>query len=603
MKVVICTTPIRPSPTQYPPFGSMVLIQSLRPAGYDPYFYDIDGLRPTFEEVVEFFKEQAPDVVGISAVVSTAYTYTKKLANAIKEVSPHTKIVVGGNLAASSEILLRLCEVDVCCIGEGEGVIVNLVKYWETHKTVDDYSQLRQIKGIAFLDEDGEMMFTGYDVPIPAAQFLDPDWAILDQNSRIENYIKSDPQKRYEFARDPRTFEHHRSGKMMATVITAKGCVARCTFCHRWDRGYRHWPVDKIINNIKYLVDRYNVGFIDFGDENFGSDRKKLDELIEAMTPLDILYKVTGVRCRSVDPDLLRSLKESGCVAIYYGMETGSPHMLEVMEKNTNLQMNIDAARWTHEAGLYTIYQMVLAMPGEDHKTVAETSDFLQKITEYLPEPPRRRMSINYIQALPGTPVYEYARERGLIGKSLDEEEKYLMSISDIDAADDSKFLNFTEYDYLTVKSWRPGIVFDTQANWYKKHNWVSESEALKAALLDAQPDPDTEAGEDEDYSRGGYFNLPKALINRPLFYRLLSHPLCYPLRAMFPIGYVLTKKSARDLPRRQYLAYLWEYVLCRLKRRPGLKDFKSLRGVMKERTPAPATKSEESMLSMREGR
>ena len=109
MKIVICTTPIRPEPTPYPPFGSIALIQSLRLAGYDPYFYDIDGLRPTFEEVSQFFRDEAPDVVGISAVVSTAYAYTKKLASEIKAACPQAKIVVGGNLAASAEILLRFC--------------------------------------------------------------------------------------------------------------------------------------------------------------------------------------------------------------------------------------------------------------------------------------------------------------------------------------------------------------------------------------------------------------------------------------------------------------------------------------------------------------
>lgn len=133
MKLIICTTPIRPEPTEYPPFGSMAVIQSLQSAGYEPYFYDIDGLRPTFEEVSQFFSDRAPDVVGISAVVSTAYAYTKMLSQAIRNRSPNTKIVVGGNLAASSEILLRFCEVDACVVGEGENVIVNLVKYWESH--------------------------------------------------------------------------------------------------------------------------------------------------------------------------------------------------------------------------------------------------------------------------------------------------------------------------------------------------------------------------------------------------------------------------------------------------------------------------------------
>ena len=91
MNIVLCTTPIRPSPTNYPPFGSMALIQSLRSAGYDPYFYDIDGLRPSFEQVVDFFKERAPDVLAVSAVVSTAYAYTKKLVHAVKEVSRKRK--------------------------------------------------------------------------------------------------------------------------------------------------------------------------------------------------------------------------------------------------------------------------------------------------------------------------------------------------------------------------------------------------------------------------------------------------------------------------------------------------------------------------------
>jgi anaerobic magnesium-protoporphyrin IX monomethyl ester cyclase len=73
----------------------MVIIQSLRAAGYDLAFYHIDALRPSFQEVVQFFKDQAPDVVGISAVVSTAYAYSKDLAAGVREASLKTKIVAG----------------------------------------------------------------------------------------------------------------------------------------------------------------------------------------------------------------------------------------------------------------------------------------------------------------------------------------------------------------------------------------------------------------------------------------------------------------------------------------------------------------------------
>lgn len=598
MKIVICTTPIRPEPTSYPPFGSMALISSLRAAGHDPYFYDIDGLRPSFEEVSQFFREYSPDMVGISAVVSTAYSYTKRLAADIKSSTPNAKIVVGGNLAASAEILLRLCEIDVCGIGEGENIITELANYWEGYQDGDDYSKLGKIKGLSYLGSDNEMAFTGYVTPIPAEDFQIPDWKILEQYSDIDLYVH-DPITRHDLARDPRSYEPHRRGKKLATTITAKGCVARCTFCHRWDRGYRHWEVDRIIENITYLMDNYNVGFISFGDENFGSDRRKLDDFIERISELDIIYQVSGVRCRSVDPDVLARLKASGCAAMYYGMETGSPRMLEVMEKGAKIQNNLDAALWTHQAGIHTIYQMVLGMPGEDRKTISETSAFIQSVTEYLPEPPDRRLSINYIQALPGTPVYEYARSTGQIGNSLEEEEKYLISISDVDASDDSTFLNFTQDDYLTVQSWRQKILFEAGANWYKKHNWKNAANGSSPAITNAGAA--TEEVE-EDYRRGGYFNLSKTIIRHPNFYRVMSSPLGLPLRFIYPVTFVLAK-NLKNLPKRRVIAHVGEYLKRRLIRASRPKEFVSLRKVMKERTSIPLTKSEESMLPMREGR
>lgn len=78
MNMIICTVPIRPKPTDYPPFGSLAVIQALRRAGFEPNFYDIDALRPSFSEVVEHVRSEAPDIVGISAVVSTAYGYVKR---------------------------------------------------------------------------------------------------------------------------------------------------------------------------------------------------------------------------------------------------------------------------------------------------------------------------------------------------------------------------------------------------------------------------------------------------------------------------------------------------------------------------------------------
>src|SRR5437870_8562916 len=56
------------------------------------------------------------------------------------------------------------------------------------------------------------------------------------------------------------------------------------------------------------------------------------------------------------------------------------------MEKNATLESNIRAALWTEEQQLYTIYQLVLAMPGENAETVAETLDFIKRSEEHTSE-------------------------------------------------------------------------------------------------------------------------------------------------------------------------------------------------------------------------
>lgn len=602
MRIVICTTPIRPVPTTYPPFGSLAVIQSLRAAGYDPHFLDIDGLRPKFAEVRRFFETHQPDVVGISAVVSTAYAYTKRLCGMIREVCPNARIVIGGNLAASAELLLRVCGADVCVTGEGEIPIVKLVEHFGGHAAIDRRA-LKDIKGIVLLDDSGNVAFTGYEAQITPQDLLDPDFSILEQYSRIENYI-CDPLARDEFAHDPRSRQPHRVGQKMSTVVFTKGCVARCTFCHRWDKGFRQIPVEKFVKRIAYLKERYNVGFLKFGDENFGSDRRATDQLIEALKPLDLLWSVSGVRCRTVDLQLLQRMKAAGCVALYYGIESGSQRMLDVMEKNTTVEQNLRAARWTSEAGLFTIYQFVLGMPGENESTIAETTEFVKQVTEPLDEPPVSRLSINYIQALPGTPVYEYARETGLIGKGLEGEEEYLLRISDVNAADSRNVINYTVYDDITLQSWKPRILMEATAHYYRRHGLQPRIPAWKVPVAFAAlalprrwrhvlvGRPAADDRNPDSYKDGGYFNIGDLLFE--------YHPLLHRFHRPLLLAY-LCVSAVRERAGHRVVRFLVGRL--GIGRRPPTGDYRSLRKVMKDIAPAPVTVTDISMRPLREGR
>ena len=473
MKLCICTTPIRPNPTPFPPFGSMAVIQALRKVDVKASFYHIDYHRYNHSQISEYFASQQFDMVGISAVVSTAYAYTKYLIKLIKDVSPKTIVFVGGNLAASAEILHRKANADYCVIGDGEIIAQNLVTAIKEKKTSDD--DLNKILGITYLDSKNKFTFTGYDHPLPADMLERPDYSILEEDNSINYYIGKTRSAQ--------------NSEIAATVIVAKGCVAKCTFCHRFEKGYRVSPVDSLINHMKMLKEKYNVSFIQIGDENFGSNKKETIKLIKEMKSLGLKWCSNGVRVHTINFEDLKLWKECGCVAVSYGNETGSPTMLKVMEKKVTLKQNIQALKDTYDAGLDNNIQLVVGMPGETDKTIDETIDYLFKTMPYYPDRLRKNVtyeiSINYAQALPGTPLYEYAREHGYVGKDIDSEEAYLLKISDTDAYDSDHFINYTQQPLLKALSWRPKILWKIFREHAKTNLKISPSKfSLLLSLL-----------------------------------------------------------------------------------------------------------------------
>jgi hypothetical protein len=185
--------------------------------------------------------------------------------------------------------------------------------------------------------------------------------------------------------------------------------------------------------------------------------------------PFNLFWKVGGMRVNLVTPAIIAMMKDAGCRCIIYGTETGSERMLKVMQKAVAHQDNYNAMKWTVEAGIFTTPQLVIGMPGESRITIEETADFVAYAMTLDKSRNPMIISINFAQALPGTPLYEYARAKGFIGASIEAEEEYLMSVSDRNAADEMTTLNFTEYPRLIQLSWPMLIASKVRAAYVKK--------------------------------------------------------------------------------------------------------------------------------------
>ena len=128
MKILLCTCPdgplrttIGPNIIKKPkPLGVMRLLDWMHKKGYNGDIYDIDNERPTDKQLVDDFKRNKPDVVGISATFSHCYPNVKRITKIIRDLYPNTWIIIGGGLTASSNVLLRKTTTDICVVGDGE---------------------------------------------------------------------------------------------------------------------------------------------------------------------------------------------------------------------------------------------------------------------------------------------------------------------------------------------------------------------------------------------------------------------------------------------------------------------------------------------------
>ena len=423
-----------------PKVAIVSLVDAMKRAGYaeSSYdFYDIDMLYPDSYDIGIYFSRYRPDVVGLSAVVSTSYSQVKRIASIIRDKTPDAWIVMGGNLAACSEAILHHTEVDLSVVGDGEVAWIDLLKYIENNpsRKNKNYSKLIKINGVAFLDENKRISLNGFGISSPKEQMPYPDYDLLgkglknDPNS-LSNYFRVGLETGW-FDFDERAKDKDR-GKNIAGIFASKGCVAKCTFCQRSTKGYRTQPLEQLEDHLIHIRDNFDVGFIRILDENFGSDLKHSYEVANILHKADMLWMATGVRCTSTTEENIKYYRDHGCSALKYGVESGSQKIIDIMEKVFTVEDVYKAINSCTRLGVYSPAAVMVGMPGEDESTAMETGKLIGDIASRIGvHPDIVGYDIFYALPLPGTPLWEYGEQVGVIGKETKDVVDYLTRIAD----------------------------------------------------------------------------------------------------------------------------------------------------------------------------
>jgi anaerobic magnesium-protoporphyrin IX monomethyl ester cyclase len=171
------------------------------------------------------------------------------------------------------------------------------------------------------------------------------------------------------------------------------------------------------VDEIEELVDTYHINDIGFMDDTFMLNKKRAGEIADELKERDLdISFVASSRVDRVDKDLLENLKSSGLKTIYYGVESGSQRILDLMKKGITLKNVEDAVGAAKDVNLDVLTSFILGYPGETEEDMNKTIDFSTKLdSDYC--------QYSILTPFPGTPIYNDLIEKNLIDN--DEWNKY----------------------------------------------------------------------------------------------------------------------------------------------------------------------------------
>ena len=454
------------------PVGILRIMSWMEKNNYSSDIYDINNLRPSDEKMINIFKQINPTVVGLSATLVQCYPNTKRITKILRELFPDIWIVVGGHLTSSSNVLLDKTETDICVIGDGEIPFVKLLDYFKLYPTRKqiDYAELNQIKGLAFTDENHKFKVTGNAEQLPESKLTYPDLDKLrlglenfgENGDLIDDFFESIKKApnfnstlfQGKFNSEAVKFCERNENKKIGLLQTVRGCVARCSFCQRYTKGYRVYAPNDLETHILELKNKYNVKALVLDDENSLSNRIQSYQIARILKKHNIFWSAGGVRVTSVTYEDLKFYKDHNMLSIRFGIETGSQKILDIMEKKLTVEDIYNAILNCKKVGIVTSTdQLMLGMPGETRESVIESAQFVASL-KFLLEDGWNIGNPFWASAIPGTPLYEYCQQIRVIGKTLDEEEDYLIRSSKHKHTPILNYLNKTDSDIKEVHFW-----------------------------------------------------------------------------------------------------------------------------------------------------
>jgi radical SAM superfamily enzyme YgiQ (UPF0313 family) len=196
-------------------------------------------------------------------------------------------------------------------------------------------------------------------------------------------------------------------------MIAGRGCPYSCSFCSEVmrvsvGRKMRIRSAKSVVDEMEGLV-RQGANIVSFQDDSFASSphlvKTVCAELMERKARIPWMARV---RVDDLDYDLLKLMRDAGCVMLGIGVEAGSQRMIDRVVKTYKPKPWVEIARqvfkWTRELGIGTNAYYVLGSP-------TETREELEQTVQLALELNADSIQVHFHTPYPGSPDWKAFRE------------------------------------------------------------------------------------------------------------------------------------------------------------------------------------------------
>lgn len=348
----------------------------------------LDDFTRLVTNIVKHVEKLKPRIVSFYCRCDV-YHIVLSVSKELKTRHPDMTILLGGPQAelSAGETLRNFPCVDYICCGEGETTILPFVSSILLGRP--DLS----VDGLTYIREDGVIIQN----QLPR---------LIDDNYTIDyDYYQLIPQ-----------FVIENSGQ--TTIEVGRGCPFNCSFCSSktfWKRRFRLRNIDDILSEVRYIYETYNIKAMRFEHDIFTVDKRRLrmfcERLIESGMPIS--WRCSS-RTDTVDDETILLMRKAGLKSIYFGIETGSERMQNIIHKGLSIEKTKRILQLCVNAGVEVTASFMYGFPQERETDVRDTLNLICNLLDMGVQ----RVQAHLVDFLQGTELFdEYESELTFDGR------------------------------------------------------------------------------------------------------------------------------------------------------------------------------------------